>query len=228
MNNTMFRPYMSKHYRSWHEFALSKGLALEETDLVLISSFVKTSQWAIAAFSHPKRSHQISFNASLSPFVAAEFGISFGEETGGFIPQRRGPILRPATGPNDSEASSQLRPDQSLFICYYKLRKRRLARRLEIGISVEARDAIGSPEDDYQGSLGRSRASSSSGGLLSRSISDGTKSSHTTSSDEMLSAPSTSATSVSEDADNVSLSASDITELPSSEPVGLLCSQREL
>lgn len=229
LKNSVFRPYMSKHHSSWHQFATSKGLAVEETDLVLISSFVKTSQWALAAFSSQKKSVEVSFNASIGPFASAQFGLSYGEGESGSIPQRRGPRMH-TTGSeaNSADSVAPLLPNQCLFIRYHKLKKKKLIRLPWITAEVKAKDAIGSPEEDYQRSSSHLRPPSSSsgtGGSISRSISgSSSKSSNANHSDDVSPAVDTPASSfvdnIEDASSNVSFSSTD-TESP---PAPQVCS----
>ena len=224
VKNNRFGPYMAKHYRSWYRFALSKGVSIKEHDIVLVSSWIKTSQWALAAFADQQRSHELSFNANAGPFGAAKFAIRFGMNNEASVTQRRGPRRRSISNQGGQSNSGENVQDQCLFLRYYKLKKRFLLRD-KIVTTVKARDALGSPEDEIlppSGPSGSSAADTRAGGLMSRSTSSGSKESHSTDSNELercADPPNTPDTSVAEGESDTSSPRSIFTELPPYIPV---------
>lgn len=90
---------------------------------MLVSGWLKTSRWALAAFQDQEQSHEISFDASAASFINASLQVSLANDSGRPGPhQRRGPYM-----PDQHTNSSSPRdPDQCMFLQYYKMKTRRL------------------------------------------------------------------------------------------------------
>ena len=146
--NYLFPRYMQQNHASWLKFAISKGFAVQESDLILVYGCVKTSQWALAAFHNHGRSHKISFDARAGVFSAARFEMSAATSSAASIAERYGPQAM-NRGIGTSSAISSGEKDQCLFLRYYKF-KTRLLMSPKIVTTVHARDAQGSSPDDYR------------------------------------------------------------------------------
>ncbi|KIP08045.1 hypothetical protein PHLGIDRAFT_127288 [Phlebiopsis gigantea 11061_1 CR5-6] len=167
VSNWAFRQYMRKHHAAWHAFATRRGFAVRAGGIVLVYGWLKTSEWAIAAFQNQGRAHDISFQVGLESFAAAQFAVSLGEDVQVSMEQRCGPLRQ---GMPRTIASSRVSVprDQCLFLRYYKLKKR-LFRRPKVIITADARDVHGTqdfdppPQEHVRGLLGEGRQICQSG-----------------------------------------------------------------
>ena len=141
LRNWRFVQYMRQHHASWHEHAFQKGYAVLPTDIILVSGWVKTSKWALAAFSSQERSHDITFQANVGTFASAQFALSVQGDTLMPIEQR--------CGPSSASGIAQTTPkkDQCLFLRYYK-QKSRSPRHPKIVAAIDAKDTRVLPQLD--------------------------------------------------------------------------------
>ena len=143
LRNFAFSRYMKAYHSSWCAFAYGKGYALHPSDLVLVYGWLKTSEWALAAFTNQGRTHEISFSAEAGAFAAARFGVTYGTDVHVSMQTRAGPRRPPDQ--QGQEASSTLPKNQCMFLKYYK-QKTRLLRSPKITWEADAKDARGSSE----------------------------------------------------------------------------------
>ena len=134
---TTFESYISRHSAAWHNFARSRNISIKPDDIVLVSGWVKTSEWALAAFSNNTSSHKMEFSGDAGGFAALDFCFTVTQDTQSSVDQRAGPVLKiPRRSPELGAGSSpqtrgdirlgNLRSDQCLFLRYYKQRRRPL------------------------------------------------------------------------------------------------------
>lgn len=104
-----FSKYIYDHHLSWHKFATKRGYDLRVEDIVLVSGCVKTSGWALAAYSDQESGG--SFSVSLSASGLFTFSPNYNTEDKHYagVQHREGP----AAGPSSSQ-------DQCVFVQYYK------------------------------------------------------------------------------------------------------------
>ena len=80
LRNAAFTSYMRRYHTSWHAFALRKRAAVQVSEIILVSGWVKTSDWALAAVVDYSRSHEILFQAGVESFASARFHAVFTSE----------------------------------------------------------------------------------------------------------------------------------------------------
>ena len=209
VSNWAFRRYMREHHAAWHAFATRRGFAVRAGGIVLVYGWVKTSEWAIAAFQNHGRAHDISFNAGLEPFAVARFGVSLEEDVQVSMEQRCGPQH---LGMPRAAAHSRIPAprDQCLFLRYYKLKKR-LFRRPKIVVDADARDVHGAQDFDPSPQE-YARTASGEGRQITRSGNSPTEGGHTEHDADMA-----SETEDVFDADSSDLS--DVEQVPGTEEV---------
>ena len=92
---TCFRSYMRKNHESWYAFARDPdtyGLHAEPEDIILVRGTVKTSSWALAAYTDAgTHAHAIAFNAKAGAVAGAGFKWSSTHSSSAQLEQRVGP-----------------------------------------------------------------------------------------------------------------------------------------
>lgn len=63
---------MRTHHESWYNFARDQGLDLRPDDIILVTGFVKTSEWALTAFDKGSKGHEFSVHATVGEFASAK------------------------------------------------------------------------------------------------------------------------------------------------------------
>ncbi|GJE89743.1 hypothetical protein PsYK624_058490 [Phanerochaete sordida] len=156
LRNRSFREYIAKYHSSWYDFALAKDHDIAPESLVLVSGWLKTSEWAIATFANQGKGHDISLNACAGSFASAAFEVSAGIEVQTSLEQRAGPP-KISSAPVTSGSPPR---NQCMFIRYYKLKTRALGR-AKVSVQVDAKD-MQSPWQEVSPSYGQNRGSTSS------------------------------------------------------------------
>ena len=90
---TVFRQYMRRNHDKWHEFA-SHVLTLDcrPEDIILVRGTVKTSAWALAAYTDAEvRATDISFSGKAGSIATAGFQWSSARSSSAEFEQRVGP-----------------------------------------------------------------------------------------------------------------------------------------
>lgn len=146
-----FIEYMRKHYLDWCRFAREKrGLALEPEELVFVRGWVKTTEWAVAAFLDRGCEQELSFEAEAGSFAKAKFSIATSHQQSTSVMHR--------TGPHRADECMRTVPpkqDQCVFLSYFKLKRYPLFGVVKIAANSEPKDDIpprtppgdGSPAD---------------------------------------------------------------------------------
>lgn len=112
--NNIFFEYVRKHHRSWYDLAQTIGLAVRPDDLILVSGWLKTTDWVVATVLTEERSRGFSLSIdSVSSPVQASFNIERATHRSFSAHQRRGP-----------NRVAERRHNQCLFIRYYKAKYR--------------------------------------------------------------------------------------------------------
>lgn len=131
--NELFPDYMRTHYKSWVKFALERFLlTLKPEEIVLVRGWVKTTEWAMAAYVDKGKSHELSFRAVAGAFANARFTVSSKEHASASAECRVGPA--PAPG---QENPNEL--NQCIFLSTYRLKRR--------GVLVPVIRAMSQPVD---------------------------------------------------------------------------------
>ncbi|KIP05418.1 hypothetical protein PHLGIDRAFT_14562 [Phlebiopsis gigantea 11061_1 CR5-6] len=86
-------------------------------DLILVSGWTKTSQWALAACTNFGRAHEVTLDASFGAVAGAKFEVKLRQDVEMSVDQRSGPSR---VGKDGDEA---LPRDQCLFLRYYKMKR---------------------------------------------------------------------------------------------------------
>ena len=138
-----FREYMLKNHDSWHKFARSLDFDVRHEDIIFVSGWVKTSEWASAAFSNEKREHDLTISASIGSACGAHFEVSHKEKTSTNILVEQRSNLAPSS--SKTSISSAESYDQCLFLKYHKIKySKTLGRRLRG--EAKAKDVTCGPE----------------------------------------------------------------------------------
>ncbi|EKM58722.1 uncharacterized protein PHACADRAFT_117831 [Phanerochaete carnosa HHB-10118-sp] len=116
-SNSEFWDYTAKYHSSWYDFAKGKGLLIPPEAIVLVSGWLKTTEWAVAAVSNYGKAHDFSFTASAGSYASANFDISGGKEVQMSIEKRSGPAFRdedqPATADPPQDHLTELDPPEA-------------------------------------------------------------------------------------------------------------------
>lgn len=109
---------MQKHHSSWCEFAFNQyGLTLKPEEIVLVRGWVKTSDWAVAAFLDRGTAHEVSFQADAGPFANAKFSVSRSGVTSSSVQHRTGRTV-------EHDPEDEIARDQCVFLSMYKMKRR--------------------------------------------------------------------------------------------------------
>ena len=122
--------YILSHHESWSAFARDVlRLDLQPEDIIFVSGFMKTAEWALAAATHNAREGEIQFGGELWNVAKATFSYTAGRSTSMSAEHRCGPKVGDPSSPEDANAPPQItapRFDQCVFLHYYKVKRRRL------------------------------------------------------------------------------------------------------
>lgn len=129
-----FIDYMQKHWKEWHSL-VSETMVLEPEQIVLVSGFVKTTQWAMAAFLNAGSAHEVAFQAGAGPFSQAGFSAAVSTEYSSSVQHRIGPI-------SEDKIQTEARPqNQCIFLSYFKLKRPRFPKsHFKIVAAAEPKD----------------------------------------------------------------------------------------
>ncbi|RPD70200.1 WD40 repeat-like protein [Lentinus tigrinus ALCF2SS1-7] len=128
--------YMRDNLESWLEFANSTnswGLDLKEQDIIFVCGTTKTRRWAVASFQGSTyRKKQGYVSGEFGPFANAGLSISISDQIlpsshyrHGPRPPRTVPPGGPSlTYPGYSQPSPPHPPNQTIFVHYYKMKRR--------------------------------------------------------------------------------------------------------
>lgn len=122
LENDQFYSYLRDNHESWYRFARARGHRLKREDIGLVSGWVKTSGWALAACTNSSRGHRFSLSAGISSIASGMVGFQLIRGSTRGIEHRDGPPRRQSAG-TDSESATLLK-DQCLFIRLLKAKKR--------------------------------------------------------------------------------------------------------
>lgn len=140
--NRAFRDYMRRYHDSWCNFAGARGLEIQPDHIILVRGWVKTTDWAVAAFTDSGKNHEVNFDVQAGPFAKASFAVSYSSEISMSVEHRMGPV-RQVKEPGwcaDGE-SPGIRQDQCVFLSYYEMRTR--------GFWAKKIRAAAEPLDDF-------------------------------------------------------------------------------
>ncbi|KAF7797953.1 hypothetical protein EIP86_009160 [Pleurotus ostreatoroseus] len=155
VQNKFFPNYMKEHHRNWATFAEQQlGLTHQPEDLVLVRGWVKTSEWAVAAFKSKGRASGATISASFTPALSAGFEFKVSERQSMMAASNRGPkgVRSSPTTPNSSDANLSTAPqDQCIFLRYYKIRYRRFLSTKIVAAAGPSQLPDAPPEDQGPG-----------------------------------------------------------------------------
>ncbi|KAI0635543.1 hypothetical protein C8Q77DRAFT_1039062, partial [Trametes polyzona] len=133
------REYMRKHLQQWHAFATdSLGHDLQESDIIFVSGFVKTTVWAEAAFSCKSTNGELyisggALSCSGSSLASGSFSASMCKCEQPTVFHRWGPLCRlprgngPKSAGHAAERDEHLderKSDQCIFLNFFKMKQR--------------------------------------------------------------------------------------------------------
>lgn len=119
---------MKKHHRSWVDFAENElDLEISPEDIILVRGWVKTSEWAVAAFKSDTRSYGGSISASFNAVPSAGFEFKVSKKDSMMCASNSGPKPTQSSSMLNSSTStpSTLPQNQCIFLQYYKIKYRR-------------------------------------------------------------------------------------------------------
>ncbi|KAI0787285.1 hypothetical protein C8Q74DRAFT_1196659 [Fomes fomentarius] len=121
------KTYMLENFSRWLEFANSTlGIGLQDKEILFVSGYIKTADWAEAAFHSRGSSGELSITGGFSP-VSGEFSVSMLRCDSPALFYRSGPTRSPGQPPLPSDGSIANETfDQCAFLHYYKMKNRRL------------------------------------------------------------------------------------------------------
>ncbi|KAI0073694.1 hypothetical protein K474DRAFT_172069 [Panus rudis PR-1116 ss-1] len=94
VENEWIGEYMINHREEWHNFAKRHRLGVSKNDFVLISGFVKTTNWALGAFSKRSVEMTIDVSGELGPTAQAGINVEIGNRSYSSVQPRVGPSSR--------------------------------------------------------------------------------------------------------------------------------------
>ncbi|KAH9949139.1 WD40 repeat-like protein [Amylocystis lapponica] len=126
--------YMRQNHQSWYTFATEVcDLDIEREDIIFVRGWVKTAEWAVAAFVHEGRAAQLTFSGDFTAGANASFTLATATNVTvlpevsagprGMVQQGRRASLR-ITGPPDLDAAQDQLHEQCVFLHYYKMKMR--------------------------------------------------------------------------------------------------------
>lgn len=118
-----FEQYIYSFHLLWHAFAVKKGLKIRVEDIVLVSGWIKTAEWTLAAYSSERRSHKFAFTISASGSAAVQSSYA-GSKSRIVMCTKSGSTAEASPTPQTSESNiafhvSETPSDQCLFLRYY-------------------------------------------------------------------------------------------------------------
>lgn len=114
LNNRIFREYVRRHHRSWCELAYTIGHDRSPEEILFVTGWLKTSEWAIAAILSEGRSHSFTLSADVGSSLAqAKLHAEVSQEVEVSAIHRSGPV-----------GVTERRHNQCLFLRYYKVKYR--------------------------------------------------------------------------------------------------------
>ncbi|KAH9933270.1 hypothetical protein B0H21DRAFT_699524, partial [Amylocystis lapponica] len=126
--------YMRQNFQNWHTFATEAcDLDIQREDIIFVRGWVKTAEWAVAAFVYEGRAAQLTFNGDFAAGANAAFTLAMDTDVTvfpeynmgprGMFQQGRGFSLR-GTASSDADAAEDQLHEQCVFLHYYKMRIR--------------------------------------------------------------------------------------------------------
>ncbi|EKM58725.1 uncharacterized protein PHACADRAFT_182971 [Phanerochaete carnosa HHB-10118-sp] len=116
--------------RIYCEASLLLGYPVPPEAIILVSSWLKTTEWAVAAVSNYGKAHEFSFSACAGSYASAGFEVSKGTDVQMSVEQRSGPVFdngRTLTAPN--------RPQYPSVLWMLGVRRK-------VGVTADAKDVI--------------------------------------------------------------------------------------
>lgn len=127
--------YMQQNFDSWYHFATETlRMRPNQNDIIFVRGWLKTTRWAVAAFSQGGQSGTLTFNLNPVSPASVSLNISVSKDVTVSHQHRVGPLHQAPSasrlaitedGPNSqSPFHSEQRCDQCIFLHYYKMRSR--------------------------------------------------------------------------------------------------------
>ncbi|TBU44308.1 hypothetical protein BD309DRAFT_42643 [Dichomitus squalens] len=118
------KTYMLEHISRWHEFANGDlGIGLQEKEILFVSGFIKTTEWAAAAFRSGGSNGELSISGGFLPLasVSGEFSVSMTRCDSPAVFYRSGPTRSETERLTSEDVAAS---DQCIFLHYYKMKSR--------------------------------------------------------------------------------------------------------
>lgn len=128
MTGEAVRQYIHRHHASWYAFAQHEKYDLKEEEILLVYGWIKTSRWALATFNRSKREGTKAVSFCAAPCLSNGDMFTFDRISNPIISvdQRSGPDWSTDRAVQQVHATISHQPkDQTLFLRYYKLKRRR-------------------------------------------------------------------------------------------------------
>lgn len=114
-DNYQLRHYVRDHHEAWFAFAHARGHVVKRRDIVLVSGWIKSSEWALAACTSSARGHKFSITAGLDAAAKVDLSVhATAEHTLSALQRRRPPVAASA------DDAAKLPKDQCLFLRFVK------------------------------------------------------------------------------------------------------------
>ena len=139
--NKSFPEYVRLYHDSWHQFAQAQGRIIDAEEIILVTGFLKTSEWAVAAISNHGKAHGVSFSAQGVPVAQAEFTLEHDTTVEMSVSQRSGPK-------RSCDSAARGPRNQCLFLKYYKAKRNRFLGR-KIVANAEPQDEHGDGDHEW-------------------------------------------------------------------------------
>ncbi|EED78985.1 predicted protein [Postia placenta Mad-698-R] len=166
--NNRIVQYIRRHYKSWYQFAIQdRGYAIGIDDIMFVSGWAKTADWAVAAFTQGGNSAELSFDGNFGKPASISASFSVSHEESPILQQNSGPrARREDVVAQDSNArnarysgrhsavSGHHRRDQCVFFHYYMVKPRVLRTPKVIRAAAGFHEPGRSPNNDSDNGSG--------------------------------------------------------------------------
>lgn len=113
-DNDHVHKYVRDHYDSWFAFARRLEYRIKQNEIVFVSGWIKTSDWALAACTSSARGHRFSITAGLGTTSSVNLHVdATAEHTLSALQRRRPPV-------ESIEGTAKPPKDQCLFLEFIK------------------------------------------------------------------------------------------------------------
>lgn len=148
MNTKSYETYMLSNIDSWHDFASAQDYTLDESDIILVTGWTKTSSWHLASFYEESHTRAGAIQGQILSGIGIELVISASGSHSVILEQRVDPSAQDTVYTAPSSAEQERPRNQCIFLASYKVKRRRwIGRKLKAAADFDNIDGEGDDED---------------------------------------------------------------------------------